>query len=96
MDFIALLAMVCAISLQFLPETPANVSYTVCNLKHTCTFKQSTLFTDYQHGRGVLKGRMYDFSCSILLHNPAPMPSLERIQALMLLSLFQLVPFLSW
>lgn len=74
MDFIALLAMVCAISLQFLPETPAN----------------STLFTDYQHGRGVLKERMYDFSCSILLHNPAPVPSLERIQALILLSLFQL------
>ncbi|KAF9468867.1 fungal-specific transcription factor domain-containing protein [Collybia nuda] len=73
-DFIALLAMVCASSLQFLPKTPAD----------------QALFSDYGPGRDVLKRRLYEFSRSILVFNHSLSPSLEHVQALILLAIYQL------
>ncbi|KAF8897269.1 fungal-specific transcription factor domain-containing protein [Infundibulicybe gibba] len=73
LDFIALLAMMCTTSLQFLPESPADAS----------------IFADYEAGRVVLKQRLYDFSRSVL-HDDVLFPTLERVEALLLLAVYQL------
>ncbi|KAH8105931.1 fungal-specific transcription factor domain-containing protein [Cristinia sonorae] len=73
LDFMALLAIVCASSLQFLPENQ----------------KDAATFADYPYGRHVLQRRLYDLA-RMLLVTPqfTPYPSIERIQALVLFSVY--------
>ncbi|RDB23208.1 putative transcriptional regulatory protein C1F7.11c [Hypsizygus marmoreus] len=74
LDFLALLAILCASSLQFLPEGSVDPAF----------------FYDYGPGRDVLKQRLFEFSRSILYSDDSAPPSLERIQAMMLLATYQL------
>ncbi|TFK43231.1 fungal-specific transcription factor domain-containing protein [Crucibulum laeve] len=73
-DFNALLAIVCALALQFLPQTSGN----------------NALFLGYEPGREVLKKRLYDFSCNLVLPNNTLAPTIERIQYLAFLSIYEL------
>lgn len=103
-DFIALLAMVCASSLQFLPATPADVCALPCihpPSLNLLLYLQQAVFSEYVPGREVLKKRLYEFSRSILVFNHSLSPSLEHVQALVLLAIYQLVqilgpPALAW
>ncbi|KAF8076109.1 fungal-specific transcription factor domain-containing protein [Lyophyllum atratum] len=74
LDFLALLAILCASSLQFLPASSADPG----------------IFYEYGPGRDVLKQRLFEFARSVLLDSNSASPSLERIQALMLLAIYQL------
>ncbi|KAI0081682.1 hypothetical protein K474DRAFT_1129188 [Panus rudis PR-1116 ss-1] len=73
LDFIALLAIVCASSLQFLPETPQD----------------ATTFASYPYGRHVLQTKLFEMARTLLLapHHPT-FPSIERIQASLLLAVY--------
>ncbi|KAI0053037.1 hypothetical protein FA95DRAFT_1601390 [Auriscalpium vulgare] len=74
MEFIALLAITCATALQFLPKTPED----------------AVLFADYPAGRDVLKQRLQEFAASVLFTvTDYPSSSIERIQALIMYSLYQ-------
>ncbi|THH20158.1 hypothetical protein EW146_g1162 [Bondarzewia mesenterica] len=73
-EFTALLAIMCATSLQFLPESDDDVAR----------------FAEYPQGRHVLKKRLYDFTRSVLLTAATPpISSIERIRALMVFSVYQ-------
>ncbi|TCD70846.1 Factor arrest protein 11 [Steccherinum ochraceum] len=69
MDFMALLAIICASSLQFLPESPEDAN----------------TFAEYAYGRHVLQRRLFDMARMLLIAPQfVPYPSIERIQALVL------------
>lgn len=92
LDFVALLAMVCACSLQFLPASSADVCTHLSQISLVSSdYFQDALFHEYKPGRTILKERLYEFSRSILLYYDSLPPSLERIQAQALLSIYQLV-----
>ncbi|ETW83845.1 hypothetical protein HETIRDRAFT_415584 [Heterobasidion irregulare TC 32-1] len=74
LEFTALLAIVCATALQFLPESDED----------------EFIFADYPQGRQILKKRMYDFTRSVLVTTASPpVSSIERIRALTLFSVYQ-------
>lgn len=95
LDFLALLALVCASSLQFLPETEQDVR-PILFLQEVLSDRaifQASIFSAYELGRHVLRERLYNFSRSVLIPNDAIVVSLERVQALALLALYQSVRY---
>ncbi|KAI0265106.1 fungal-specific transcription factor domain-containing protein [Gloeopeniophorella convolvens] len=73
-EFVALLAITCATALQFLPES----------------HKDAITLAEYPAGRKVLQQRLVDFARSVLFTcTEYPLSSLERVQALLLFSVYQ-------
>jgi len=73
LDFMALLAIICASALQFLPESQQDAA----------------TFAEFTYGRHVLQRRLFDIARMLLIAPQfVPYPSIERIQGLVLLAIY--------